>query len=92
MKVVVIGGAILGIGIGLIIKYGGCIDGTEILGVIINRRTGITVSQVVLICNVFVFASAGLVFEDWHAPILSLITYFVVVKIMDLVIVGLDET
>ncbi|MCB1113135.1 MAG: YitT family protein [Chlamydiia bacterium] len=92
LEVVVIGGAILGIGIGLIIKYGGCLDGTEILGVIVNRKTGLTVSQVVLFCNVFIFGAAGLVFQDWHPPLLSLITYFVVVKIMDLVIVGLDET
>lgn len=92
LEVVVIGGAILGIGIGLIIKYGGCLDGTEILGVIVNRQTGLTVSQVVLVCNIFIFCAAGLVFRDWHPPLLSLITYFVVVKIMDLVIVGLDET
>lgn len=92
LEVVVIGGAILGIGIGLIIRYGGCLDGTEILGIIINRRTGFTVGQVVLFCNIFIFASAGIIFQDWHPPLLSLITYIVVIKIMDAVIVGLDET
>ncbi|MEI8124917.1 MAG: YitT family protein [Parachlamydiaceae bacterium] len=92
LEVVVIGGSILGIGIGLIIRYGGCLDGTEILGIIINQRTGFTVGQVVLVCNIFVFGSAGLVFQDWHPPLLSLITYIVVIKIMDAVIVGLDET
>lgn len=92
LEVVVIGGAILGIGIGLIIREGGCLDGTEILGIIMNRRAGFTVGQVVLMCNVFVFGAAGLVFHDWHPPILSLITYIVVIKIMDAVIVGLDET
>lgn len=91
LEVVVIGGAILGIGLGLIIRYGGCIDGTEILGIIINKKLGFTVGQVVLICNVFVFGFAGLVFPDWHTPILSLITYMVVIKVMDTVIVGLDE-
>jgi uncharacterized membrane-anchored protein YitT (DUF2179 family) len=92
LEVVVIGGAILGIGIGLIIRSGGSLDGTEILGIIMDRRTGITVSQVVLVCNVFIFSAAGLVFRDWHPPLLSLITYIVVVKVMDTVIVGLDET
>lgn len=92
LEVVVIGGAILGIGIGLIIRYGGCLDGTEILGLIINRKTGFTVGQVVLVCNIFVFGTAGLVFQDWHPPLLSLIMYVVVIKIMDAVIVGLDET
>lgn len=92
LEVVVIGGAILGIGIGLIIREGGCLDGTEILGIIINRRAGFTVGQVVLFCNIFVFGAAGLVFQDWHPPLMSLITYIVVIKIMDSVIVGLDET
>lgn len=92
LEVVVIGGAVLGIGIGLIIRYGGCLDGTEILGIIINKKTGFTVGQTVLFCNIFVFGAAGLVFQDWHPPLLSLITYMVVVKIMDTVIIGLDET
>lgn len=92
IEVVVIGGAILGIGLGLIIREGGSLDGTEILGIIINRRLGFTVGQVVLFCNIFVFAAAGIVFKDWHPPLLSLITYIVVIKIMDSVIVGLDET
>lgn len=92
LEVVVIGGAVLGIGIGLIIRYGGCLDGTEILGIIINKKTGFTVGQTVLFCNIFVFGAAGIVFQDWHPPLLSLITYMVVVKIMDTVIIGLDET
>lgn len=92
LEVVVIGGSILGIGLGLIIRYGGCLDGTEILGIIINRKIGFTVGQVVLACNFFVFGVAGLVFPDWHTPLLSLITYMVVIKVMDSVIVGLDET
>lgn len=92
LEVVVIGGCILGIGLGMIIRFGGCLDGTEILGIILNRKTGFTVGQVVLVCNIFIFAAAGLVFKDWHPPILSLITYMVVIKVMDYVIVGLDET
>ncbi len=92
LEVVVIGGALLGIGLGMVIRFGGCLDGTEILGIIINRRTGFTVGQVVLVCNIFVFGTAGFVFQDWHPPLLSLITYIVVIKVMDGVIVGLDET
>ncbi len=92
LEVVVIGGAILGIGLGLIIRYGGCLDGTEILGIIAGQQTGFTVGQVVLVCNIFVFSAAALVFQDWHPPLMSLITYMVVIKVMDSVIVGLDET
>lgn len=92
LEVVVIGGAILGVGLGIVIRGGACVDGTEILGIIINRRQGFTVGQTVFICNILVFGTAGLVFQDWHPPLLSLIAYIVVVKIMDTVIVGLDET
>lgn len=92
LEVVVIGGAILGAGIGMIIRSGGCLDGTEILGIIVNKRTGFTVGQTVLVCNIFIFGAAGLVFQDWHPPLLSLITYIVAIKVMDTVIVGLDET
>lgn len=92
LEVVVIGGCFLGAGMGLIIRSGGCLDGTEILGLIVNRRTGFTVGQVVLVCNVFIFSGAGIVFQDWHPPILSLITFMVASRVMDSVIVGLDET
>ncbi|MBI2602230.1 MAG: YitT family protein [Deltaproteobacteria bacterium] len=91
LEIVVIGGLVLGLGVGLIIRSGGCLDGTEILGLLINKRYGITVGNVVLAANVVIFAMAGLIFDDWHPPIQSLITFFIVVKIMDMVIVGLDE-
>lgn len=91
LEIVVIGGLILGLGVGLIIRSGGCLDGTEILGLLINKKYGITVGSVVLASNIVIFAMAGIVFGDWHSPIQSLITFFIVVKIMDMVIVGLDE-
>lgn len=91
IEVVVIGGALLGIGCGLIIRYGGCIDGTEILAILINRKRGFTVGQVVLFINIFVFTAYGLIFHNWHIAVQSLITYIVAFKMIDLVIMGLDE-
>lgn len=92
LEVVVIGGGILGVGIGIIIRSGGCLDGTEILGLVANKKFGFTVGQVVFFCNIFVYTLAGVVFQDWHPPIMSLIAYIVVVKTLDFVLVGLDET
>lgn len=92
LEVVVIGGAILGIGIGLLIRFGSCLDGTEILAIIFNQKYGFTVGQVVLGFNIFIFTAAGVAFQDWHPPILSLITYMVASRLMDSVIVGFDET
>ena len=91
LEIVVIGGLLLGFGVGLIIRSGGCLDGTEILGLLINKRYGISVGNVVLAVNAVIFTIAGFVFGDWHAPIQSLITFFVVIKIMDMVIMGIDE-
>ena len=92
LEVVVIGGAILGVGIGIIIRGGGCLDGTEILGIIINTKQGLYSRPNGVCLQYFCLWLAGLVFQDWHPPLLSLIAYIVVVKIMDTVIVGLDET
>lgn len=91
LEIIVIGGAILGIGAGLIIRNGGCLDGTEIMAIIINRKKGFTVGQVVLFINIFIFAAYGFIFEDWHIALRSLLTYVVAFKMMDIVIVGLDE-
>jgi len=91
LEVIVFGGAILGIGIGLIIKNGGCTDGTEILAIIVNRKKGFTVGQVVLFINFFVFAGYGLIFMDWHIALRSLMTYIVAFKMIDIVIDGLEE-
>ena len=91
LEIIVLGGAILGIGVGLVIRHGGCIDGSEILAIIINKRYGFTVGQVILIFNMFVFAFYGIIEMDWHVGVKSLLTYIVAFKMIDLVIVGLDE-
>lgn len=91
LEIIVLGGAILGVGSGLIIRNGGCLDGSEILGIIVNKRFGFTVGQVVLFFNVFVFVGYGLIFLDWHIAVKSLLTYIVAFKMIDLVIVGLEE-
>ncbi len=91
IEIIVFGGAILGIGVGMIIRHGGCIDGTEILAIIINRKKGFTVGQVVLFINVFIFIAYGWIFKDWHIALRSIMMFIVAFKMMDLVIVGLDE-
>jgi uncharacterized membrane-anchored protein YitT (DUF2179 family) len=91
LEAIVIGGAMLGSGAGMIIRNGGCTDGTEILGIIINRRKGFTVGQVIFVINIFVFGAYGWIFSDWHIALRSLMTYIVAFKMMDIVIAGLEE-
>lgn len=92
IEVIVLGGFIIGAGAGLIIRHGGSTDGTEILAILINRKKGFTVGQVILFVNVFVFAAAGFVYENWHSAFQSLLTYVVATKVMDMVIVGFEDT
>lgn len=91
LEAIVIGGAILGAGAGLIIRNGGCTDGTEILAILINRKQGFTVGQVILVINFFIFATYGWLFQDWHIALRSLMTYIVAFKMMDVVIAGFEE-
>lgn len=91
LEAIVIGGALLGAGAGLIIRNGGCTDGTEILGILINRKLGFTVGQVILFINFFVFTAYGWIFHDWHIALRSLMTYIVAFKMMDIMIAGLEE-
>ncbi|MDE4542919.1 MULTISPECIES: YitT family protein [unclassified Thermoanaerobacterium] len=86
----VFGGVILGIGVGMIIRYGGSLDGTEMVAIIINKRTAFSVGEMVMFFNVFILSSAGLVF-GWDRAMYSLIAYFIAFKVIDITIEGLDE-
>ncbi|MFK7872487.1 MAG: YitT family protein [Oligoflexales bacterium] len=92
LEIVVIGGVLLGAGVGCIIRGGGCLDGTEILGILINKKLGFSVGSVILVINSFIFACAGLVFNDWHPAIQSMMTFLIAARVMDMVITGLDES
>lgn len=91
LEIIVIGGALLGAGVGFIIRSGGCTDGSEILAIIINRKMGFTVGQIILTFNIFIFAFYGWIFKDWHIALKSLMTYIVAFKMIDIIITGLDE-
>lgn len=91
LEIIVFGGATLGAGVGLMIRGGGCTDGTEILGIIFNKKMGFTVGQIVLFINIFIFGAYGYIFQDWHSALKSILTYIVAFKMIDVVIAGLEE-
>ncbi|RDB31628.1 YitT family protein [Candidatus Similichlamydia laticola] len=91
LEIVVFGGITLGCGIGLIIRNGGCLDGSEIVAILVNRRFGYTVGQVIVAFNVLIFTIAGFLYSDWNSALRSLMTYFVAYKIIDMVLQGFDE-
>lgn len=87
----VFGGIILGIGVGLVVRYGGSLDGTEIVAIVISRKIGFSVGEVVMFFNLFILSSAGLIF-GWDRAMYSLIAYFIAYKVIDITIEGLDES
>lgn len=86
----VFGGVLLGAGVGLVIHFGGCVDGTESLGVVLSKKTSLSVGQVVLICNLIIYTVAGLMFGMDRA-MYSLLTYVITFKVIDFVSVGLEQ-
>ncbi|NLC06806.1 MAG: YitT family protein [Syntrophomonadaceae bacterium] len=87
----VFGGIILGMGVGLIIRYGGSLDGTEIIAIIFDKKTSFSVGEIIMFFNIFILGSAGFVF-GWDRAMYSLVAYFIAYKVIDLVIEGLDES
>ena len=84
------GGILLGVGCGLIIKEGGCLDGTEIVAILINRKKSLSVGQVVFCFNIVIYGAAIFVFGAERA-LYSLLTYFVSYKVIDMVSDGLNS-
>ena len=85
------GGVILGTGVGLIIRNGGSLDGTEIIAIIFDHRTSFTVGEIVMFFNLFILSSAGVIF-GWDNAMYSLLAYFIAYRMIDVTIDGLNET
>lgn len=87
----VFGGMILGIGVGLILKNEGSLDGTEMLSLIVSRRFGVSVGEFIMGINVFIYLVAGKVF-GWENAMYSIMTYFIVYKVIDMVMEGFNSS
>lgn len=87
----VFGGIILGVGVGLVIRYGGSLDGTEIIAIVLAKKTAFSVGEIVMFFNLFILCSAGVIF-GWDRAMYSMMAYFIAFKVIDLTIEGLDES
>lgn len=85
------GGVISGIGSGLAIRFGGAMDGIEVMAVIFAKRLGITVGTFVMIYNVLLYVICGVVLESWILPLYSIVTYAAALKTIDFIVEGLDR-
>lgn len=87
----VLGGIMLGVGVGIAIRSGGCLDGSETLAIMFNKKTPFSVGQIILLMNLFILGSASFVFGLDRA-MYSLIAYFIAFKTIDLVSEGFNQT
>lgn len=87
----VFGGVILGTGVGIVIRYGGSLDGTEIMAILFNRKLPFSVGEIIMFFNILIFIVAGFVF-NWKQTMYSMLAYFIAYKTIDIVIEGLEES
>ncbi len=87
----VFGGIVLGVGVGIVIRYGGSLDGTEILAILFNRKLPFSVGEIVMFMNVIIFSAAGFIFS-WQQAMYSIMAYYIASKMIDVVIQGLEES
>ncbi|WP_442602270.1 YitT family protein [Paenibacillus sp. KN14-4R] len=88
---VLFGGLILGIGVGLVIRFGGSLDGIEIVAILLSKKFRIPVGQIIMMINVFIFVAAGFVY-GWDSAMYSIFTYYIAFKLIDIVVEGLNES
>lgn len=86
------GGIISGVGSGLTIRYGGAIDGVEVMAVIFAKKLNITVGTFVMIYNVILYIMCGIVIKSWILPLYSIVTYAAGLKTVDFVVEGFDRS
>lgn len=88
----IFGGLISGIGSGTAIRFGGAMDGIEVLAVIFAKRLGITVGTFVMAYNLVLYIICGFVIHSWILPLYSIVTYGAALKTVDFIVEGLDRS
>lgn len=90
LLVAVFGGMILGAGVGLVLKNSGSLDGTEILAITLTKKFPISVGEIIMFLNIFIYTCAGFIY-GWEKAMYSTLTYLTASKVIDVVLQGLNE-
>lgn len=88
----IFGGLISGIGSGLTIRFGGAIDGIDVLSVTFAKRLNVSIGTFVLIFNTLLYVTCGIVIQSWILPLYSIVTYFVGSRTVDYIVEGFDRS
>lgn len=86
------GGLISGVGSGLTIRFGGAIDGIEVMSVVFAKKVGMTVGTFVMIYNVILYIVCGIAINSWILPLYSIVTYGAGLKTIDFIVEGVDRS
>lgn len=82
---------ISGAGSGLAIRFGGAMDGIEVMAVIFSKRMGISVGSFVMVYNVVLYIICGIAIDSWILPLYSIVTYAAALKTVDFIVEGFDR-
>ena len=86
------GGLVSGVGSGLTIRFGGAIDGIDVLSVIFAKKIGISIGSFVMIFNSVLYIACGIVIRSWILPLYSIVTYYVGSRTVDFIVEGFDRS
>lgn len=88
----VFGGVISGVGSGLTIRFGGAIDGVDVLSVIFAKRIGISIGTFVMVFNILLYIVCGIAIKSWILPLYSIVTYFIGSRTVDYIVESFDRS
>jgi len=87
----VFGGAISGVGSGLTIRFGGAIDGIDVISVVFAKKIGVSIGSFVMAFNTLLYTACGCVIHSWILPLYSIVTYYVGSQTVDYIVEGFDR-
>ena len=87
----IFGGMISGCGSGLAIRFGGAMDGIEVMAIIFAKKLGITVGTFVMIYNALLYVVCGIITGSWIIPLYSIIAYYIGLQTIDFIVEGIDR-
>ena len=87
----VFGGAVVGLGVGIVIRYGGTIDGTDTIAILIDKGTPFSIGEAIMFMNIFILGASVFVF-GWDNAMYSMIAFYVAHKAIDTTVEGLDNS
>ena len=85
------GGTLIGIGVGIVIRSSGALDGTEVLAILFSKKLPFSVGNIIMFFNLFILTAAGFVFS-WERAMYSLLAYYIAARAIDAVVEGLEQS